>query len=339
MAMSRPSPTPPQEGEEGLSHDCKELLSSLPTTNGGRFTHLYQYEGFWYNQQFLLGIIACQRHFQAHDSDLLLATTPKSGTTWLKALAFAITNRARYPFPQHPLLTNNPHKLVPYLEMNLYYGNSTPDPERIRSLGLFSTHMPYTSLPQSIKDSNCKVVYLCRNPGDVFISFWHFSNNLKVPETQSPISLEDAFDLFCAGISMYGPFWDHVLGYWKESKERPEKVMFLKYEDLKREPVAPVKRLAEFLGCPFTPQEDREGMLHDILKLCSFENLSNLEVNKIGKTRHGNNDPYEVEHKHLFRRGEVGDSLNYLTTQMIERLDQIMEEKLQGYDLTFQVSV
>ncbi|XP_058075780.1 cytosolic sulfotransferase 5-like [Magnolia sinica] len=335
MATSQTPPTPQEEKEE-LSHGCKELLSSLPTTNSWQH-RLYQYQGFWYSEGFLLGTIACQRHFQAHDNDLLLATIPKAGTTWLKALAFAIMNRGCYPYPQHPLLSNNPHKLVPFLEMDYYTNKQTPDLECIGSPRFFSTHAPYTSLPQSIKDSNCRIIYLCRNPRDVFISLWHFSNKMR-PETQSPISLEDAFDLFCAGISWRGPFWDHVLGYWKASLKSSEKVMFLNYENLKREPLVLLKRLAEFIGCPFTTEEDREGVLHDILRLCSFENLSNLDVNKTGKTHMGK-DQYKFENTHFFRRGEVGDSSNYLTTQMIERLDRITEEKLKCYGLTFPISI
>ncbi|XP_058075850.1 cytosolic sulfotransferase 12-like [Magnolia sinica] len=331
MATSQTSPPLTQEG---LNHECQELVSSLPREDGWRYSPLYQYQTVWYSQMALLGMIERQRHFKAHDTDILLATTPKSGTTWLKALAFAIVNRTHYPYPQHPLLTSNPHKLVPFFEVDNYPNNQNSDPDSICSPALFCTHVPYIALPQSIKDSDCKVVYLCRNPKDVFISLWHFMNKRKT-ETQSLISLEKALDLFCAGISPFGPFWDHVLGYWKASLESPQKVMFLKYEDLKKEPIVLLKRLAEFLGCTFTLKEDKDGVIHDILRLCSFENLSNLEVNKVGKFQHRLQHLDGLEHRLFFRRGEVGDSSNYLTTRMIERLDQITEQKFQGYDLRF----
>ncbi|XP_058075783.1 cytosolic sulfotransferase 12-like [Magnolia sinica] len=337
MATSQTTPSLLQE-EERISQEVRELLSSLPREDSWRYTPLYQYQGIWYTKIGLPGTIACQRHFQARDSDILLATTPKSGTTWLKALAFAIVNRTRYRYPQHPLLTNNPHKLVPFLEVDLYPDNQIHGPDNIPSPAVICTHIPYMALPQSIKDSNCKVVYLCRNPKDVFISLWHFITKWTA-ETQSYFSLEEAFDLFCAGVTPFGPFWDHVLGYWKASLEKPEKVMFLKYEDLKREPMVQLKRLAEFLGYPFTSDEERKEVIHDILRLCSFENLSNLEVNKTGKFQHRHEYLSGLDYKLFFRRGEVGDSSNYLTSQMIERLDGIIEEKLQGYDLKFEVSI
>ncbi|XP_059597961.1 flavonol 4'-sulfotransferase-like [Vitis vinifera] len=63
------------------------------------------------------------------------------------------------------------------------------------------------------------------NPLDQFISHWHFVDSIG---TQSPgdvkaTSYEDALEMFCEGVNAFGPIWDHVLGYWKESKERPDK--------------------------------------------------------------------------------------------------------------------
>jgi len=70
-------------------------------------------------------------------------------------------------------------------------------------------------------------------------------------------------------------------------------------------------------------------MVDDILNLCSFENLSNLEVNKTGRVATG------VENKAFFRRGQVGDWKNLLTTEMIEQLNTITENKVGKHGLSF----
>ncbi|KAI6697928.1 hypothetical protein NL676_018047 [Syzygium grande] len=278
----------------------------------------------------LEGILACQRHFQARDTDVLLVTIPKSGTTWLKAILFALLNRAKYSGsgsqPQHPLLSQNPHDLVPFLDFELYLEQDAPDLASLPPPRLFATHMPYQLLPQSVRDSKCKLVYLSRNPKDTFVSLWHFANNLK-PKDEGEISLQESLDKFCRGVNTYGPYWDHVLGYHKESSETPEKVLFLKYEDMKEDPCAQLRRLAGFLGCPFSEEELKEGTVDEIVRLCSFDSLSGLEVNKSGKMALGH------ENKSFFRRGEVGDWVNCLSVDMAQRIDRTMEEKLRGSGL------
>jgi hypothetical protein len=131
-------------------------------------------------------------------------------------------------------------------------------PDTYHSGRLFlPTHLPFVLLPASVKadSSACKVVYLCRNPKDTFVSLWHFTNKLK-HTSQGTNSLEEAFDMFCRGVSLYGPYWDNVLGYWKKSLENPQKILFLKYEEMKEQPAANLRRLGEFLGCPLSPEEN-----------------------------------------------------------------------------------
>ncbi|KAB1205379.1 Cytosolic sulfotransferase 6 [Morella rubra] len=315
--------------EKELSQECRDFISSLPRERGWIRAFSHHYQGFWISTMAIQGVLAFQKNFQAHDTDVLLVTPPKAGTTWSKAILFALLNRARHPNPQrHPLVANNPHTLVLTLELNLYNGNQVPDLTSFPTPRLFGTHLPYALLPASAKDSACKIVYMCRNPKDTFVSLWHYVN--RAWSTSSAIdSLEEAFDMFWRGVSPFGPYWDHVSGYWKESLENPHKVLFLKYEDMKEQPTTNLRRLAEFLGCPFSPEEEAKGIVNDISTLCSFDNLSNQEVNKRGKGLYGEaNEVY-------FRRGEVGDWVNYLTVEMTEKLDRITEEKFHSTGLKF----
>ncbi|CAH8295808.1 unnamed protein product [Eruca vesicaria subsp. sativa] len=321
----------PLKEEEGLSHEFLDMLDSLPKERGWRTRHLYLFQGFWCQAKEIHAIMSFQKHFKPIQNDVILATIPKSGTTWLKALTFAILNRNRFDpvvSDHHPLLTSNPHDLVPFLEYKLYANGEVPDLSGLASPRTFATHVPFGSLKGSIEEQGVKVVYLCRNPFDTFISSWHFSNSVK-SESVSPVSLEEGFDLYCRGVIGFGPFWEHMLGYWKESLKRPERVLFLKYEDLKEDIETNLKKLASFLGVSFTEEEEGKGVVKAIADLCSFESLKKLEVNKLNKSIKN------FENRYLFRKGEVSDWRNYLSPVQVERLSALVDDKLGGSGLTF----
>lgn len=98
---------------------------------------------------------------------------------------------------------------------------------------------------------------------------------------------------------------------------------------MKLNPEFVLKKLATFVGCPFSREEEEAGVVQEILKLCSFDNLSNLQVNRNGKLSSGE------AHRAFFRRGEIGDWKNHLTSDMIQQLNAITEEKLAQHGLRF----
>uniref|UniRef100_M4DLJ0 Sulfotransferase n=1 Tax=Brassica campestris TaxID=3711 RepID=M4DLJ0_BRACM len=226
--------------DENLTQETRDLLSSLPSEKGWLVSQMYQFEGIWQTQALVQGIVNCQKHFEANDSDVILATLAKSGTTWLKALLFAL----------------------------------------IRKLA---------------------------------------------PERTAEYPIETAVAAFCKGKFIGGPFWDHVLEYWYESLKNPNKVLFVTYEELKKQTEVQVKRIAEFIGCGFTAEEE----VSEIVKLCSFESLSSLEVNRQGKLPNG------IESNAFFRKGETGGWRDTLSESLADVIDRTTEQKFGGSGLKF----
>ncbi|XP_014523118.1 cytosolic sulfotransferase 14-like isoform X3 [Vigna radiata var. radiata] len=259
------------EGQRANAED-ELILSSLPRERGWAIPDLFLFQEFWCPSILIKEVNIFQKQFQAKESDIFVASFPKSGTTWLKAITFSIVNRQRFSsIDNHPLLTSNPHQLVPAVEF-MYRGDvhcPTTEPR------VFGTHTPFPSLPNSIIDqSNC---------------------------------------------------------YWKESMAKPSKVLFLKYEDLKEDVNFEVKKIADFLGFPFTQEEENKEVIESIIKLCSFEKMKDSEVNKSGII-------YQfLEKKYFFGKGETRDWVNYFSPSMIEKLSKIMEEKFGGSGLSFMI--
>lgn len=188
-----------------------------------------------------------------------------------------------------------------------------------------ATHMQHSALPASItKNPDCKIVYICREPKDMLVSMWHFVRSIR-PD----ISFSDVFEPACEGRCLSGPIWDHILGYWNASKTSLETVLFLRYEDILRDPANTVMKLARFLGQPFSQAEEEAGVVTDVVKLCSFEKLKNLGVNK------GASSFSVFSNESFFRKGTAGDWANHMTPEMAQRLDAIVREKFRGSGLAF----
>ncbi|XP_052181519.1 cytosolic sulfotransferase 6-like [Diospyros lotus] len=216
-------------------------MPTLPQETSWASEPLAKYQGMCLTLPILKGHILAQHHFQPQAThSILLATFPKSGTTWFNALLFSIINRN-------------------LLEFSI----------------LCSPPIPMTAFPWS--------------------------------------------------------FWDQVLGYWNAGLESPNRVLFMSYERTMKEPLVCVKMLAEFLGQSFSLEEEKSRVIEETVKLCSFENLSNLEVNKTSLTQFG--PEITLENDVLFRKGQAGDWESHLTGEMIERLDQITEQKFKGTGL------
>ncbi|VAH40998.1 unnamed protein product [Triticum turgidum subsp. durum] len=219
-------------------------------------------------------------------------------------------------------------------------------------------------LPPGMRSLGCRVVYLCRDPKDALVSRLHFENK-AFPGTD--LSMDGCFSMFCKGFSPYGPFWDHCLEYWRESMARPDSVLFLKYEEIKSDPTLVVRKLAKFLGIPLTEEEERSGVAEEVVRLCSFEaltslqvnqvppteeeessgvaqevvrlcsfeTLTSLQVNQVGGIRHG--DSGSIGSSAFYRKGEVqvGDWANHMSHEMGDKFNRIVQHKLEGSGLVF----
>lgn len=320
--------------------EVQELKKSLPkATFMGSNLQLVKFEGFWCPPSLnLKNVLMFRRNFHARDTDLIIASLPKTGTTWLKALLFVIVNRFHHKIDDSPLLTHHPHELVYRLEKDIYgeaftypslhHFNELPSPR------LLHTHLPYASLPKSIKTSQCRILYISRNPLDTYVSQLNFYPNVIKKQMGEDFQLpcvEDFFEDCYEGRVPYGPFFDHVVGYWNQSLEKSEKVLFLKYEDLKDDAISHLKRLAKFVGMPFSSKEESDGVIQNIIDLCSINNLKQLEVNKNGVLNKF------FEKNTFFRKGEVGDWTNFFTPSMVEKMNKLMEEQLWGTGLSYKL--
>lgn len=328
-------------GSKSEEEEAEDHQHLLPTREGWA-TPLTLYNKCWLRSHTVGKFMAVRDGFKPRGDDVILATHPKSGTNWLKALAFAIFNRSRFSSlslslsggGDHPLLTTHPQMAVPFIGFSSTGGGDLDHLEALPSPRLLSTHLPLSLLPPTVSTVGCRVVYLCRDPKDAFVSRWHFEN---VIGTGPPVGIDAAFAMFCEGCSPFGPFWEHYLEYWRESSARPREVMFLRYEEMASDTLQVARKLASFLGVPFTQEEEgRGGVAQQIVSFCSFDSLRNLQASSDGDGGvEAAGGKLLFQRSSVFRKGKVGDWTNHLTEEMAAKMDRLVEDKFQGSGLVF----
>lgn len=114
--------------------------------------------------------------FELRDEDVVVASFPKSGTTWLQEVAWRLGHLRGPPDPQHPPGTVLETRF-PYLEFA--YPGLRDVAGRPPGRRYLKTHLPRHLLPESLgRRPGCRVLYIYRDPRDVAVSYYHFSRLL-----------------------------------------------------------------------------------------------------------------------------------------------------------------
>ena len=241
-AMSSSTQTSPLQAEQDACAEAEtnpELyqyfanLVSLPSSEGLSHNQFYRHDQGWHTGLVaMVGAMVADACFTARPSDIVVATLPKSGTTWIKSLLYATVHRREHhpgaDAAGHPLTSLGPHGCIRFFEYQLYTRDRVPGLGKLPDPRLFATHLPFASLPRTIAASGSRIVYVCRDPKDHLISQWDFANKFRVMNRLEPLPVEAAAELFCGGLSPFGPYWDHVLGYWRARLARPRQVLFFR---------------------------------------------------------------------------------------------------------------
>ncbi|XP_028670590.2 sulfotransferase 1C2-like isoform X2 [Erpetoichthys calabaricus] len=265
------------------------------------------------------------KNFSAHPDDLLIATYPKSGTTWMVEIVDSIRNEGiSQEMRSIPSLMR-----APFLEMNppapfpsgLDILKTMPAPRMVK------THLPFQLVPQSFWDNNCKAIYIARNAKDVLISYYYFHKmNTGMPE---PGTWHEFFDNFLSGKVSWGSWFDHVTGWW-DAREGL-RIHYVFYEDLKQDPVKEIKKVALFLGKTLNKE-----LLDTILEHTSFNKMKDNPMTNFSTV-----PPFVFKHdiSPFMRKGTVGDWKLHLTVAENERFDEEYQRRMAASSLTFRTEL
>lgn len=250
--------------------------------------------------------------FIVMDDDVFVVTFPRSGTTWMEQVIHLLLNNGEQGIkvlgdavPWVETLPNRPQGFKEFLK-------------GMSGRRFFTSHLPYSLMP-GIRDSNAKYVYVVRNPKDVAVStYYHDQSKHNYNGTW-----EDHFKLFIQGKIMFGSFFDHVLPWW-EANKKSNNILFVKYEDMKRDLEEVIRTVADFLGI----KADME-LINIVLEKSSFGTMA------ADKKTNLNWVPQREGVPGHFRKGTVGDWRNHFTKEQNKAFDPLYLEKMSGTGLQF----
>ncbi|XP_046358574.2 sulfotransferase 1B1-like [Haliotis rufescens] len=257
-----------------------------------------------------INTISTMKSRGVRDDDIYLCTYPKSGAHWTWEIINMIT-AGQAEYAKHWLRSS-------HIDMGM-----EEDFETISSPRILSSHHRPSILPRQIWERKCRVINVQRNPKDVAVSYYNnLTNQDWLDKSKDPSftgSWENFMDAFIKGNLPYDSVLDHMLAWNKFPEDYPD-VPFLQvhFEELKRNNVEEIKRLAEFLNRPLS-----DKVYEEISDACSFSELKQASKHK--DPTHLN--PWRDGSSGLFSRGETGDWKNWFTVAQSERFDKMYEEK------------
>jgi len=174
---------------------------------------------------------AYARTFRPRPSDVIIATYPKSGTTWMQQIVHGLRTGGAMDFKE---ITAT----VPWIEMAHDLGHDL-DAEQAASPRAFKSHDSWDEVPKG-----CRYITIMRDPRDVAVSFFHFFQGWYFEP--GSISLDSFTREFFLPGSRSGRYWDHLASWWP--RREAADTLFLCYEDMKADLPGTVRRVAGFLG-------------------------------------------------------------------------------------------
>lgn len=253
--------------------------------------------------------------FSFRPDDILIVTYPKSGTTWMQEVVPLIMSGGD---PASVETLPNWDR-VPWLEE---HRSPVLNLEQRPSPRMFSTHFHYSMMPPSFFEIKPKVIYVMRNPKDVFTSAFHYYGITSFMVNPGPQG--EFLHKFLDGKVIFGSWFDHVKG-WLNADDK-ERIMYIAYEEM-MDLKGSVARLSQFLEKPLDAE-----VIETIAERCLFKNMKKNKMSNYSAVPREFMDQTKSE---FLRKGIIGDWKNHLTEAETEYFDAVYKDKMKDVKYKF----
>ncbi|KYN41324.1 Sulfotransferase 4A1 [Trachymyrmex septentrionalis] len=272
-------------------------------------------------------------NFEIRPDDTWVVTYPRSGTTLMQELVWLVANDMNFDEAQRRTLSDR----FPFIDMEILSDSqemltimSNKEKKNIDkytvkfvqnqlSPRFIKSHLPLELLPTVI-NSDCKIIYVARNPKDVVVSYYNFQKDYKLYQYQG------TFEQFCNNFMdnhvHYSPYWEHIKEAW--AMRHKANLLFLFYEDLIKDLPAIIKTIAVFFDKAYSNEQ--------IVKLMEHLKIENFRKNPMVNQP----SPRSVmEPKQFVRKGKVNAWKETFTPEIEEKFNKWIADNLKDTDLRF----
>ena len=251
------------------------------------------------------------------NSDFVVVSFGKSGRTWLRVLLSRFFQLRFGLSERHLIGFDNLHRK----------NRAIPR--------IFFTHDNYLKDFTGNADSkadfyNKKVVLLVRNPCDIAVSqFFQWKYRMRpakktlnqYPEHEADVEVFDFVMDEDAGLPKIIGF----LNLWASEAPKLGDLLVVRYEDLRSDTDATLRRILEFMG-----QEPSADELAESVSFASVENMRKMEQKKVFWMSGGRMTPKDKSNPHSYkvRRAKVGGYRDYFSDEEAARLDKMVADRL-----------
>ena len=258
-------------------------------------------------------------NFQARATDVLITTPPKAGTTWMQQILHQLRSGGNDSF-------SSIDSVVPWLEITrtgkswqqvLQYYETLSEPR------IFKTHCTAEQTPGI---GTASIILSSRDPRDCCVSFYHHIMNMTDEaraqvEMPTPVSFEQHVDQWLE----FAAWYRNVKSWWPYFQSN--RVLWLRYQDMKADLSATVDRVVEFLQWDVTAEQKQ--------RVLEYSSFGWMKAHDEKFSSQGNGGKPVFKPGKFVRKGVVGGYRDLMTAEQEQRIMSKACEMLEPECLRF----
>ncbi|XP_010892610.1 sulfotransferase family cytosolic 1B member 1 [Esox lucius] len=263
--------------------------------------------------------------FRPDPLDILIATYPKAGTTWVQE----IVDLLRHNGDVEATRTAPTQERFPFLE--IHYPPPIPSGlsrlEKMNPPRVIKTHLPIHLVPEGFWENKCKTIYVARNAKDNLVSYYHFDKMTLIQPEPGP--WDSYIRKFMNGELAWGSWYHHVKAYWNEREKK--NILYLFYEDMKENPRREVERIMHYLDLSLC-----DDVISRIVELTSF---NSMKEDPMANYTLMPTAIFDQSISPFMRKGVVGDWTNYFSPAQNQLFDEDYKRQMKDVDIPFRTKI